>query len=137
MMPAVRRAPTPAATRRPDRWSAVLKGNRGLGARVGRDAVQVAARAGGRRCPDADRGGRGHVRGTGLAVTFFETEDDLRIEVDLFEDALAGLVIAEVEFPSSAAADAFEPPDWFGEEVTGRAEWGNPSLATRGRPDAG
>ena len=63
--------------------------------------------------------------------------DDLRIEVDLFEDALAGLVIAEVEFPSSAAADAFEPPEWFGEEVTGRAEWGNPSLATRGRPDAG
>jgi len=45
---------------------------------VGPDAVQVAARAGGRRCPDADRGGRGHVRGTGLAVTFFETEDDLR-----------------------------------------------------------
>jgi CYTH domain-containing protein len=61
----------------------------------------------------------------------------LRIEVDVFEDALEGLVIAEVEFPSSAAADAFEPPDWVGREVTGRAEWGNPSLATRGRPDAG
>jgi CYTH domain-containing protein len=61
---------------------------------------------------------------------------DVRIEVDVFEDALEGLVIAEVEFPSSAAADAFEPPEWFGEEVTGRPEWGNPSLATRGRPDA-
>ena len=61
---------------------------------------------------------------------------DVRIEVDVFEDALGGLVIAEVEFPSSAAADAFEPPEWFGEEVTGRPEWGNPSLATRGRPDA-
>ncbi len=63
--------------------------------------------------------------------------DDVRIEVDVFGDALGGLVIAEVEFPSSAAADAFEPPEWFGEEVTGRPEWGNPSLATRGRPDAG
>ena len=63
--------------------------------------------------------------------------DDVRIEVNVFGDALGGLVIAEVEFPSSAAADAFEPPEWFGEEVTGRPEWGNPSLATRGRPDAG
>jgi CYTH domain-containing protein len=61
--------------------------------------------------------------------------DGLRIEVDVFEDALAGLVIAEVEFPSSEAADAFAPPPWFGEEVTGRPEWGNPSLAVRGRPD--
>ena len=61
-------------------------------------------------------------------------QGDLRIEVDVFEETLAGLVIAEVEFPSPAAADAFEPPSWFGEEVTGRPEWSNPWLATRGRP---
>ena len=60
-----------------------------------------------------------------------------RVEVDRFEDDLAGLVIAEVEFPTPEAADAFTPPPWFGEEVTGRAEWGNPALAVHGRPDRG
>ncbi len=59
---------------------------------------------------------------------------DLRVEVDVFGGDLAGLVIAEVEFDSSAAADAFDPPPWFGREVTGRPEWGNASLAVRGRP---
>ena len=58
-----------------------------------------------------------------------------RAEVDVYGGELDGLATAEVEFPSPEAADAFEPPDWFGEEVTGRPEWGNASLATRGRPD--
>jgi CYTH domain-containing protein len=58
-----------------------------------------------------------------------------RVEVDVFDD-LDGLVIAEVEFTSPEAADASEPPAWIGEEITGRPEWGNPSLATRGRPAA-
>ena len=58
-----------------------------------------------------------------------------RAEVDVFHGELEGLAIVEVEFPSSEAADAFEPPAWFGEEITGRPEWGNPALAVRGRPD--
>jgi CYTH domain-containing protein len=58
-----------------------------------------------------------------------------RAEVDVFEGELDGLWIAEVEFPSSEAADAFEPPAWFGEEITNRPEWGNPALAVHGRPD--
>jgi adenylate cyclase len=57
-----------------------------------------------------------------------------RAEVDVFEDELDGLWIAEVEFPSPEAADAFEPPAWFGEEITGRSEWGNAALAVHGRP---
>jgi CYTH domain-containing protein len=61
--------------------------------------------------------------------------DGARLEVDVFAGDLAGLVIGEVEFPSREAADAFAPPAWFGEEVTGRPEWGNPSLAVHGRPD--
>ena len=59
-----------------------------------------------------------------------------RAEVDVFGGALEGLSIVEVEFPSPEAADAFAPPAWFGEEVTGRPEWGNAALAVRGRPDA-
>ena len=60
---------------------------------------------------------------------------EYRAEVDVFGGALDGLAIVEVEFPSSEAADAFAPPAWFGEEITGRAEWGNAALAVRGRPD--
>ena len=44
---------------------------------------------------------------------------DLKIEVDVYEGELEGLVVAEIEFPSEDEARAFEPPDWIGEEVTG------------------
>src|ERR1700761_216223 len=40
--------------------------------------------------------------------------DGLHIELDVYSGALAGLVVAEVEFDSEAGADAFEPPAWFG-----------------------
>lgn len=62
--------------------------------------------------------------------------EGLRIEVDVFEGDLAGLVVAEVEFDTPEAAAAFVPPSWLGAEVTGRPEWTNASLAVRGRPAA-
>lgn len=40
------------------------------------------------------------------------------IELDIFEQDLAPLVLAEVEFPTEAEANSFTPPDWFGEDVT-------------------
>ena len=39
-------------------------------------------------------------------------------EIDVFEAPFAPLVMAEVEFESEEAANAFVPPEWFGEEVT-------------------
>lgn len=39
-------------------------------------------------------------------------------ELDLFHGRLQGLRVVEVEFPSTAVADAFVPPDWFGREVS-------------------
>jgi CYTH domain-containing protein len=62
-------------------------------------------------------------------------EDGLVAEVDLFAGALAGLVRIEVEFASEEAARAFDPPAWFGREVTGERAWSNAQLARRGRPD--
>ena len=59
---------------------------------------------------------------------------ELEIELDRFEGGLAGLRIAEVEFPDQAAAEAFEPPGWFGEEVTGERRYLNETLATEGAP---
>jgi adenylate cyclase len=60
--------------------------------------------------------------------------DDLKIEVDVYDGDLEGLVVAEIEFPSEDAARAFEPPAWLGEEVTGDSRYLNETLATRGRP---
>ena len=39
-------------------------------------------------------------------------------EVDIFEKPFAPLIMAEVEFESEEQANAFEAPEWFGEEVT-------------------
>ncbi len=55
-------------------------------------------------------------------------------EVDVYAGELAGLCRIEVEFTLEAAAAAFEPPDWFGREVTGDPGWRNASLARHGRP---
>lgn len=55
-------------------------------------------------------------------------------EVDAFAGALGGLFIAEVEFASEDEAAGFEPPAWFGREVTGEPAWGNAALAVHGRP---
>ena len=60
--------------------------------------------------------------------------DEYTAEVDVFGDALAGLCLVEVEFPSVEAAEAFAAPAWFGREVTGQPEWSNASLARYGRP---
>ncbi len=49
-------------------------------------------------------------------------------EVDVFEGARDGLVIAEIELASDDAP--FERPDWLGEEVTGVHRYYNAYLAT-------
>ena len=56
------------------------------------------------------------------------------IELDVFRGTLAPLYIAEVEFPSVEASHAFQPPDWFGHEVTDDRAYSNVSLAIRGTP---
>lgn len=66
-----------------------------------------------------------------------DAHDGLVAEVDVFAGALEGLVRIEVEFPTEAAAHAFDPPAWFGREVTGEVAWSNARLARHGRPDAG
>lgn len=59
---------------------------------------------------------------------------DAEAEVDEYAGALAGLVVAEVEFEDEAAAHAFEPPAWFGRELTGEEAYANRSLARDGLP---
>jgi adenylate cyclase len=56
-------------------------------------------------------------------------------EVDVYAGALTGLWVVEVEFASQAAAASFDPPAWFGRELTGERGWSNAALARHGRPD--
>jgi len=51
------------------------------------------------------------------------------IEIDVYGGSNRGLVVAEVEFESEEAAGNFVPPDWFADDVSGRSEYGNRSLA--------
>jgi adenylate cyclase len=60
--------------------------------------------------------------------------DGLTAEVDLYAGALAGLAVVEVEFASRQEAETFDPPDWFGAELTGEARWSNAALARNGAP---
>ncbi len=58
-----------------------------------------------------------------------------KIELNVYRGNLAGLVLAEVEFPSSENSAAFKPPDWLGEEVTDDVRYKNQTLAQKGAPE--
>lgn len=53
----------------------------------------------------------------------------LQAELDLFQGAHAGLRLVEVEFPDVDTANAFLPPDWFGEDVTASTRYHNSTLS--------
>ena len=56
--------------------------------------------------------------------------DKLQYELDVFQAALTSLMLVEVEFDSTQQADSFQPPRWFGSEVTFDKHYKNKSLAT-------
>lgn len=51
------------------------------------------------------------------------------IEIDVYRGRHDGLVVAEVEFDDQKSCAAFEPPDWIGEDVTGKSKYSNVVLA--------
>lgn len=53
----------------------------------------------------------------------------LTIELDVFNPPFAPFVMAEVEFGSREAAEAFLPPDWFDEDVTYNKQYHNSYMA--------
>ncbi len=55
-------------------------------------------------------------------------ENQLKVEIDLYDDYLTGLLTAEVEFPDQEAAKHFHQPEWLGEEL-GYKELSNRKLA--------
>lgn len=58
-------------------------------------------------------------------------KNNLTIELDVFSGDLAPLILAEVEFSSEEEANAFLPPDWFGEDVTFSSKYHNSTLSQK------
>lgn len=56
----------------------------------------------------------------------------LTAELDEYTGELAGLMTVEVEFSSVAEASAFNPPEWFGRELTDDPRFANRRLAVDG-----
>jgi CYTH domain-containing protein len=54
---------------------------------------------------------------------------NLVIEIDVYHGSNRGMIVAEVEFPSMASCRKFQPPSWFGREVTGEKRYSNVRLA--------
>jgi hypothetical protein len=79
---------------------------------------------------DADREGR-RLEKTRCLIP---GSGDLTIELDVYAGGLSGLTVAEVEFGSEDAANAFQPPGWFGSEVTHVGRFKNQKLACHGAP---
>jgi CYTH domain-containing protein len=122
---------------------------------VGEDGSEVRLRRAGERLWLTVKRGAGMVRGefeVALSAEQFDvlwpaTEGrrlvktrhaiplgELNIEFDVYAGGLAGLMVAEVEFPSVQAAREFLPPPWFGDEVTDDPRFKNRRLAERGLP---
>lgn len=53
----------------------------------------------------------------------------LTIELDEFAPPFAPLLLAEVEFPTEEAANAFRMPDWFLEDVTQDVRYHNSNMS--------
>ena len=56
-------------------------------------------------------------------------DGSLTAELDIFEGKFAGMLLVEVEFSSVEQADAFQKPDWFGEDVTYDKKYHNSYLS--------
>lgn len=56
---------------------------------------------------------------------------ELTIELDIFDPPFAPFIMAEVEFGSKEAAEAFIPPEWFDEDVTYSQEYHNSYMALK------
>lgn len=56
---------------------------------------------------------------------------NLTIELDIFEGPFDGTIIAEVEFDSEEQANSYQPPEWFGEDVTDNPEYHNSHMSKK------
>jgi CYTH domain-containing protein len=58
-------------------------------------------------------------------------QTDLCVELDVFDEPFAPLIIAEVEFPDEETAEAFQMLDWFSQDVTNDPAYHNSNLSKK------
>lgn len=51
------------------------------------------------------------------------------VEIDIYRGRNDGLIVAEIEFEDERACRRFQPPEWFGAEVSGKSRYSNVLLA--------
>lgn len=78
---------------------------------------------------DLKKGSMGSVRKARREIPWHT----YKIELDIYEGDLEGLVVAEIEFDDEVPEN-FLPPVWFGEEITEDERYKNKWLATQGEP---
>lgn len=61
-------------------------------------------------------------------------EESNLIAVDVYSHDLTGLVVVEVEFENVNQSEGYNPPKWFGKEITSDLRYKNASLARDGMP---
>ena len=68
--------------------------------------------------------------GNAYALSDIIDGDVVRIvELDVFDAPYEGLYLAEVEFSSEEQALSYNPPVWFGEDVTNSGKYHNSRLS--------
>lgn len=65
----------------------------------------------------------------------FLGDASLTIELDEFAPPFAPLLLAEIEFPTEEAANAFKMPDWFSEDVTQDVRYHNSYMSKQIFPE--
>ena len=67
--------------------------------------------------------------GNEMKIEVIPEKDGLFIELDVFHGEYEGVLLAEVEFPTEEAANAYTAPDWFGEDVTYSTRYHNSTMS--------
>ena len=67
--------------------------------------------------------------GNEMEIEVIPEKDGLFIELDVFHGEYEGVLLAEVEFPTEEAANAYTAPDWFGEDVTYSTRYHNSTMS--------
>lgn len=59
-------------------------------------------------------------------ITARWTVNNIIVEIDIYEDL--SFIVLEVEFDSEQEANSFNPPEWFGTDISFNREYGNKSV---------
>jgi len=70
-----------------------------------------------------------------IKTRYYVTLNGIKVAIDIYREALAGLSVAEIQFESVEKANDFKPYNWFGKDVTSDKRYKNASLAMDGLPE--